>query len=364
MGLFSVQIGKVSIREGEISSVNAQVTSLTDSRPAMIDGGLLLTFPSNAGNSGGAVVDSDGKVIAIICAAELVPGQPTNDVIGTLALPVVTVFRFLREREPQLWAQIFFGRQTVSDATAEQLVKQLEGKPEAVPVTVLGPLGGLNLDYPPVLDESIDAAAMVAAVERRAGERVAIMRNVLAEQQLEMWGDNQRRELWRHEVAMYGNGQTFREIKADGTVAKTVGDLPYPRAGARPGSEWSLLLRQIAASGMPLRYLGRSSSQGKAVHAFSYEVRAQNRVCNFAERVSRAMVGSESWTGYVDCSGGVIADEQLNPLEISQELYPPPGRLVGVMRIGVNYGFVVIPGSSEPLLLPSNLKLACEFNSG
>jgi S1-C subfamily serine protease len=364
MGFLSAQRDRIGIREGEISLLNAQVISLTDNRPAMIDGSLLLTFPSNAGNSGGAVVDGDGKAVGIICGAELVPGHPQNDVVGTLALPVTTVFRFLREKEPQLWARVFFGQETVSDAAAEELAGQLEGKAEAAPVAVVGPLAGLNLDHPPVRDESSDAAAVVAALERRAGERVAILRNVIAEQQLEMWGDNQRRELWRHEIAIYSQGQTFREIKADGTLAKVVSDLPYPKAGARPGSEWSMLLRRVAAGAMPLRYLGTSSYQGKTVHTFSYAATAQDKVCDFAERVSRTLGGSESWTGYVDCSGGVIADEQFNPLQISQELYPPPGRLAGLIRVSVAYRFIVIPGSSDPLLLPADLNLACEFTSG
>jgi S1-C subfamily serine protease len=364
MGMLSPHGDRLRISEGQIRLLNVQVVSPTDDRPATIDGGLLLTFPSNPGNSGGAVVDTEGKVVGIICGAELVPRQSRYDVIGTLALPVATVFHFLREREPELWAQAFFGHEKVPEALAKELAEQLQDKPQAAPVAVRGPLAAVTLDRPPVMTEDSDPAAMVTTLRQRAREDIAVMHNVFAEQQLEMWGENQRRELWRHEVAIYGNRQMFREIRADGTQGTATGDLPYPKTGARPGNEWSSLLHGIAAARTPLKYLGSSTYQGKPVHAYSYEATAQDKVCDFAERISRGFLGAESWTGYVDCAGGVIVDEQFNPVEISQELYLPFERLATLVKISVNYSFVSIPGSSGPLLLPADLKLACEFNNG
>jgi S1-C subfamily serine protease len=364
LGLLSPHGGKLSITEGEIRLLNAQVISPSDNRPALIEGGLLLTFPSNPGNSGGAVVDADGKVIGIISGAELVPRQSHYDVIGTFALPVASVFHFLRESEPELWAQVFFGHATVPDIAAKELGDQLQGKPQAAPVAVRGPLAAITLDGPPVMAETSDSEVMVAALRERAREDITVMHNVFAEQELEMWGENQRRELWRHEVAIYGNHQMFREIKTDGAPGKSVNELPYPKTGARPGNEWSSLLHRIAAETTPLRYLGSSTYQEKPVHAYSYEAAAQDKVCNFAEHISRSLLGSESWIGYVDCAGGVVADEQFNPLVISQELYLPFERLASLVKISANYSFAVIPGSDRPLLLPADLKLACQFNSG
>jgi hypothetical protein len=189
------------------------------------------------------------------------------------------------------------------------------------------------------------------------------MRNVFAEQQLEMWGENQHKELWRHEVAIYGGNQTFREIKADGSRGKATMELPQPKSGARPGSEWFTLLQRVASITTPLRYLGSSTYRGKTVHAYSYAPSAQDKVCDYREYV-HGLVSSALWAGYVDCAGALVTDEQFNPLAIMQELYPPLERFTCLLRITVRYDFVVIPGSAAPLLLPSDLKLAGQFNDG
>jgi hypothetical protein len=363
MGFLAPHGGKLRLSEGDIRLLNVQVVSRVDDRPAEIDGGLLVSFSSSPGNSGGAVVDSEGQVIAIISGAELIPGLPQSDVVGTLALPVGSVFRFLREKEPELWAKTFFAHGTVSDTAANNLAEQLLGKPRTAPVAVRGPLAAISLDGPPAIPDRTDSAAMVAGLRQQAEKALAVMHNVFAEQQIEMWGENQPRELWRHEVAVYGNQQIVREIKADGSPGKATGGLPYPKTGARPGNEWSSLLHGIATAKIPLQYLGRSTYQGRAVHTYSYVASAADKVCQFAERVSRGFISS-SWMGDVDCEGGVIADEQFNPVEISQELYLPLERLVSLVRINVEYSFLTTPGGSRPLLVPVNLKLASQFSNG
>ena len=319
IGMFSVRRGRLRMSEGEVRFLDAQIITSADNRPADIDGGLLLTFPSNAGNSGGAVVDSDGRVIGIICGAALVPGRTDGDVAGTLALPAASVLRFLREREPELWAQTFSAYPIPAEDISET---KGQAKQEGAATAARGPIAALNLDSVPLLAEDIDPMAMVAEAKRYAAERVSAMRNVLAEQQLEMWGESQRREVWRHEVSIYKGGQTFREIKADGTRGKSMSELPQPRAGARPGSEWSSLLWRIARANTPLTYLGTSTYQGKTVHAFSYAATAQDKVCDYAEYVN-GLVGSTMWLGHVDCAGALLTDELFNPIAILQELYPP-----------------------------------------
>ena len=92
-----------------------------------------------------------------------------------------------------------------------------------------------NSHHPPILPEGGDPAAMVAALRERVRAHLSAMHNVVGEQDLEMWGENQGRELWRHEVAIFGGRQTVREIKADGTLGRLRSDLPYPKSGGRPG---------------------------------------------------------------------------------------------------------------------------------
>jgi hypothetical protein len=360
---FSVLRGRLRISEGEIRGLNTQVSSAADNLSATIDGGLRLTFPSNAGNSGGAVVDAEGKVIGIICGAELMPGDSRNVAVGTLALPVSSVFRYLRATEPELWAQLFFGRKMVSDASANELQEQMEGKQRAVAAVVPGPIATLNLDVTPALSAYTDSASMVKALQKRVGEDLALMRNVFAEQQTEMWGDNQHRDLWHHEVAIHEGRQIFREIKKDGSRGKAVGELPYPRQGVRPGAEWSTLLQNIATAVVPLTYLGTSKYQGKVVHVYSYEASAQDKVCGFSEEASGIM-SSASWAGYVDCAGAIVTDKQFNPVTILQELYPPFERLTRLVAVSVTYDSVVIPGSGMSLLLPIDLQLTCQLNNG
>jgi hypothetical protein len=189
------------------------------------------------------------------------------------------------------------------------------------------------------------------------------MHKVFAEQELQMWGEDDRKEVWEHEVAVYGEQQSFRKINADGSRGREMGTLPYPKVGARPSNEWVTLLRGIAAPDTPLKYLGHGAYQGRSVYLYNYEALAKAKVCNFAERIDHT-ISTSDWLGYVDCAGTVIADEQFNPLEITRELYPPSERATWLFRLAVDYNFVDISGSATPLLVPMVLRLACQFKNG
>jgi len=72
---------------------------------------------------------------------------------------------------------------------------------------------------------------------------------------------------------------------------------------------------------------------------------------------------SDTWTGWVDCSGYILTDPELNTLIIFRELYFPKERRQHMARITVNYDFVTFP-KQQKLLLPQKLKLESETKKG
>ncbi len=356
---------KLNVSTGEILAVRAVLNSTQDSRSIGEISTLVVNFAAAPGNSGGAIFDSDGLVIGIIYGAQVLTDGGQKSSIATLALPVASISRFLRVQDPELWARVFLGRTIMSATEAKELAERLENwsGPSAgnkPPVSTFNTR--LKLDAAPVVPANSDAEAMIASLKAGAKANLARMHNLLAEQNVETWGDDQPRQYWRHEVAIYGNRQTFREINGYSRPGKLLNEMPYPKnGGIRPGGEWYHLLKQVVRADM--RYLGVSRHNEKLVHLYEFGATAKQKVCYWAE-VTESF-GSSATVRSVDCAGQVIADADLNTLEISTELYPwrefPDTSLV---NINVAYEFVKIEENAEPPLVPTSIWESCQGEAG
>lgn len=214
-----------------------------------------------------------------------------------------------------------------------------------------------ELDKSPVLAEEIDASNLISVLKHKARENLSLMTNLLAEQELQLWGETKSKETWRYEVAIYDNRQVFRKIESNGELGKEKLALPIPKLGVSPGQEWYDLFRHLAV--VPINYQGVGDYKGKRVHVFNYRVFSQDRVCHYTEHAGFL----NNWKGFVDCSGQVIVDEQFNIMQIFQELYLPKGRLSSTLYISVNYGLVSLGENQELLRLPISIKMTSQFNN-
>ncbi|MBI2063208.1 MAG: hypothetical protein HYT61_03165 [Candidatus Yanofskybacteria bacterium] len=214
----------------------------------------------------------------------------------------------------------------------------------------------LKLDKPLMLDKETDSANLIFVMKNKVSKNLALMTDLLAEQELRLWGETKSRETWRYEVAIYNNRQVFRKIEPGGKFGKERFALPIPGIGVRPGQEWHDLFKHLVTT--PVSYQGVSSYKGKIVQVFSYKAFSQDKVCHYTERNSFF----SNWDGAVGCSGRVVVDEQFNVLQIFQELYLPEGLLSSTLFISVNYEFVGLGENQELLRLPVSIEMAAQFN--
>jgi hypothetical protein len=214
----------------------------------------------------------------------------------------------------------------------------------------------MQLDRPPELVDGVETSRLIIALKENAGEHLASMGNLLAEQDLQLWGENKSKEFRRYEVALENGHQTFRRIKSNGNLDKEILKFPLAKMGVTPDDDWYGLLKGVVI--LPLTYQGVSSHKGRTVHVYSYKAYSQDNFCHQTENSN--IVGN--WDGYVDCSGQVLVDEHFNVLRICQESYLPKGRLSSIVYTTVAYDFVSPGEKQQPLLVPVAIKMATRFN--
>jgi hypothetical protein len=358
---------RLEMDSGAVAAVRVMLLSLRDPRPTSEFSALLLDFPSGPGNSGGAVCDEGGAVIGIVFGAQVLGGTGIGETpdanraipVGTLALPVSGISSFLRGLDPALWSSLFPGRgidEPVTPARDPDSSSSARLRPASGAASFAAGMG-LNLSVWPVIGPEENPERAISLLRFQAKSNLSRLRNLLAEQDLQIWGECQAKETWRHEVAVYDNRQTFRQINRDGTRGNILDDLPYPKNGLRPGGEWYHLLSDVAYG--PLQYLGSSRVKGKTLHVFGFEASDEDRVCYFSEKKGEAY-----WADYVDCTGQVIADEQFNTLMIGRQLYPPTERLTWQLQTNISFDFQDINNEGLPTLIPSRVEMSAQLANG
>ena len=297
----------------------------------------LLDCSSRPGNSGGAVIDGDGRVLGLV----EIRSTESSGRIGTAVLPASIVSGFLRGKDPALWARLF--DKPAANAAAAQRH---------------------DIDWPVALDRqpipangTHDPNLPIGALRTQVATGLAAMQRMFAQQSMRFWGDGEREQSWQYQVSMYSDGQRFRTVAGKETDAAA---LPGPKAGILPESEWYDVLSLIETA--KLEYMGASSHSGEPVHVFRFNNTAEDAVCWFRQRTA-VVFGHKDEAQYVVCGGIVVSDEHFNVLGISQRLAPQFG-FVAEWQALARYGLVKLPDGHEPYLVPLSMDLSARFKNG
>jgi hypothetical protein len=301
-----------------------------------MDGHFLLDCGSRPGNSGGAVVDANGRLLGLV---EIRTTEP-NDRAGTAVLPAAIIVEFLRYLEPQLSLRLF-GKSKVDPAVAQE--HHLDPP--------------VRLDHPPVVRDGDDSQTLVQSFQRGVAESLAAMRQMVAKQDVRFWGSGERERVATYEVAMYSDGQMFRTVAGR---EMTVAALPTVKSGVLLDSEWHDTMALIGS--VHLEYLGSSSSAKEPVQVFSFHSTAGDAVCSFRERTS-TLLGPMEQIHFVACDGIVVADEQLNVLGIARRILPGFGS-VSEWQALTRYGLVDLQNRDESYTLPLSTEVSVRFKNG
>jgi hypothetical protein len=309
----------------------------TAGRLVDLDRFFLLDCSSRPGNSGGAVIDEQGRVLGLV---EIRSSEESGR-SGTAVMGASAVDEFLRAKDPSLWARLF-------DKPAEDLASAQ--KPAADwPV---------ELDHPPIPANGVtDPDLFAAELRAQSARSLAAMQRMIALQSMRSWGDGEREQAWRYQVSVSSDGQRFRSEAGRELGA---GALPAPKAGILPESEWYDTLSLMAK--VRLEYIGASSRSGEPVLAFAFHNEASDETCRFRQRTA-ALFGHKEEESYVACDGQVVSDEHFNVLGIMLRLSPGFGA-VAEWRALARYGLIKLHDGNGPYLLPMNMDVSARLNNG
>ena len=299
-------------------------------------GHFLMDCISRPGNSGGAVIDANGKLLGLVEIHTTTP----SDKSGTSVLPAKMIVGFLREWEPRLSSRLFGEYKADSSAVREFHIDP--------PV---------KLDHPPVMPAGADPQALALALQSGVAKSLAAMQQMVARQSVRFWGQGERERSAIYEVAMYSDGQLFRTVAG---TELTAGALPSARSGVLLDSEWHDTMALIGS--VHLDYLGTSTHSNEAVEVFSFHSKASDAVCSFRERTA-TLVGHKDETRFVACDGIVVADKTMNVLGIARGISPGFGS-VSEWQALTRYGRVKLQNSDESYILPLSTELSLRFKNG
>lgn len=302
-----------------------------------LDGNFLVDCVSRPGNSGGAVIDREGRVVGMV----EMRSREENGRAGTAVLSNAIISEFLRGNEPLLWARLFEKSQVAaSGSNASEFTW---------PVA---------LDHAPIVSEGAeDREMLVDTLRTQVAKSVAQMHRMTAQQSMRFWGNDQREQSWDYQVSMYSDGQRFRTAAGKDVDSKA---LPGPSVGILPESEWYDILAGIGS--LRLHYKGASSHEGSAVHVFVFQNSASDEVCQFRQRAA-TLFGYREATNYVDCDGVVVADEHFRVLGITHRMMPQTG-VVSEWQAIARYGISDLSTRNEAHLVPLSMDLSARFRNG
>ena len=293
----------------------------------ILPGHFLLDCPSRPGNSGGAVLDVNGKVIGIVTMRSF------NDEghAGTIAISAATVHAFLKEANEALCAKLFASPDVQSVVASEAS-------------TLPAGLGRVIASDRPSIN-------LIEKLRVRAEQSSAAMRNLLSLESIRTWANNQVQTSWRFEVSMSPNGTAYRKIGVNGA---TGGSTPYSElvwpnlVGLVPGEQWSLLPQLV--NDAAIQHHGTSNYEGQPVHVFHYVSSATGCAFRYG--------GRNTFGG---CSGWIVADLGMNPFLVTQSM-----RLVSGEARQIDwtqkYHFAAL--TRGKIWVPSELQMRGKFRTG
>jgi hypothetical protein len=250
------------------------------------------------GASGGLILDSKGKVIAVLSGIAIKTDQTI--VVG---VPVKVLAGFVSKNQPYLAAQLFPESVFIPPVEADHYPEWIPPAPE-----------------PGVLQHRVPEPADVVALRDKATGMVNNSYTLISVQSYE-WGKGSAitdpQAIAYYEVRMIDGYQHFREYP-DGT--KEMDDIHWPpmNHSVMPGDAWDRAPKMVANDyKLKIHRADDIVEKGQTLRVFQYIGKKEDNVCVFDDAEDLGFYVHHHIEAY-DCFGEVWTDQDNNFVRISE----------------------------------------------
>jgi len=252
------------------------------------------------GASGGLIVDSKGRVVAVLSDIAL------NQKNVCLGVSIDVLSAFVSKNQPYMAAELFPKSVFIPPVAPDYY-------PEWIPVAPQ------STDLMKRIPESPD----VLLLRDKAQGIVDKSFSMISVESFE-WGkdsaDNDPQAIAWYEVRMIDGDQHFREYP-DGK--KELDDVPWPPLNnvIAPGDAWYSTPKMVAKEfHLKIRRMDDIQVKGQPVKVFQYFGAKEDKVCNFDDELDTGFLTIHRLHTY-DCYGEVWTDQDENIIRISQNFH-------------------------------------------
>lgn len=289
------------------------------------DGLLAFSYDPNpmhlrGGASGGLIVDSKGRVLAVLAEVANV----TNIVLG---VPSDVLSSFVSKIQPYLAARLFPKTTFVPPLEPDFYQRWIPPRP------------GGRLERRPI--ESPD----IQLLRLKAQDVVTTMRSLISVESFEWGYDNPAsdpRAIGHYEVRTFAGYQHFREYP-DGK--KETDDVPWPNDMTdviSPGDAWSSVPKLVGKQyNLRIHRAPDIVWKGQSLRVFQYLGAKEDKVCEFDDQTDYLVFVHHDIEAY-DCFGEVWTDQEENLIRISENYQMPNSR--SDLRLIVTFAWADIAG--------------------
>ena len=280
---------------------------------------LLSDFDSPPGVSGGALCDSDGRVLGL-----------TEFAVGSMAIPVPIISAFLLTTDPALWKSLHIHS---AEPAADSIAQEIEpASIDAVPVRF-----------------SVDGDTATRSMVEHAEQMRLGMSRVIARAEVLQSGPGVKEGPKHFEVSLYNEGIRWRLVFPNGALGQEIPDFPLPQTGVIPGADWDYLLGGLKKA--TVNYLGDTLRDNDIVHVFNFD----HVTCPWREQRSTG-----EWTGEVDCHGKVYTDLEYHPLLIQAEFGFEPSSIMSRVNFEITFARIQL-ANGQRYDLPSSVDVRAKY---
>src|SRR5271170_175235 len=304
------------------------------------DGLLIFSYEPNpqhikGGASGGMVVDSKGRVVAVL--ADIAP----NEKNVCLGVSVEYLSAFVSKIQPYMAAQIFPKSVFIPPVEADYYPEWIPPQPE-----------------PGVLQHRVLETPDVTLLRQKAMDVSNNMFTMIAVESFEWGKDNATNDpgaVGYYEVRMLDGYQHYREYP-DGKKERDDIIWPPMNHAIAPGDAWFSTPDVVATNyNLKVRRADDINWKGQKLRVFQYVGAKEDKICNFDDQYDLGFMVVHNVSTY-SCYGEVWTDQDDNIVRVSENFHMPDK-----YREIVTYGWVEIEG--EKSLVPLTIASQAEMGS-
>jgi Trypsin-like peptidase domain len=300
------------------------------------DGLLVFSYEADpqhirGGASGGIVIDSQGRVIAVLSEGSIDTDEPM-----VLGVPVEVLSAFVNKIQPYLAERLF-----------PQSVFIPPVQPDFYPTWVPERASAQDLQ------RRSPEPPEVHMLRERAQDLVDNMRSLIAVQSYE-WGNgniaSDPQAIASYEVSQIDGRQRYREYP-DGKRETESVPWPSPARSINPGNAWSFTPKMVAKEyDLNIRRVPDVDWSGQKLRVFQFFGAKEDAVCNFDDQDDYVFFVVHHFGTY-DCYGEVWTDREENIIRFSEGFHMP--NRWGDFRVEITFRWIEINGSRS--LVPATI---------